>query len=124
MQNETHQQIQFLGRLDFLLQRVKKAYDGYSSHGKIFLYARILRDGNEAIRTLLIEQSYLLPAQQLQNALNLLHHIDVWAALWDETYATRVARSDSVFDFPNAVTFPKEEVQDLLAYYEQIKKAG
>ncbi|XPV75908.1 MAG: hypothetical protein ACNI27_14890 [Desulfovibrio sp.] len=112
--------IKFLGTLDFLLKRVEKAYQGYSANGRSFLYATVLRDGNEDVRSLVLENAYLLPQQYQETVLLLLHHIDVWAALWDENKKIQQPELDSEFVFPNAVTFPREEVADLMKYYKKI----
>ncbi|QJB56651.1 hypothetical protein [Pseudodesulfovibrio sp. zrk46] len=115
------QVVRFLGTLNFMLLRVEKAYEGYLENGKSLLYASVLREGNEDIRRLLLEDAYLLPMKEQEYALQLLHHIDIWASVWDQTYEEQQPQMNDEFVFANRVVFPREEVAELLAYYESIK---
>lgn len=113
-------EIEFLGVLKSNLSRCKVAYDSYISHGKIFLYAKILKECNNSIKELLIQNSYLLPTRQFENAIALLHHIDVWGVIWDEAFKAKKPTLNSIFTFENTVNFPHVEVSNLMEYLDNL----
>jgi hypothetical protein len=90
------------------------------SHGKIFLYAKIIKDSNDSIKELLIQNSYLLPTRQFDYAISLVHHIDVWGVIWDEAYKMNKPTLNSIFTFENAVNFPHIEVSNLMEYFNNL----
>ena len=114
-------ELQFLGILNTLLKRSDIAYKGYMNSGKIFLYAKILKECNDSIRDVLIHNAHLLPFSQVENAIALLHHIDVWGAIWEDVVERERPALLSVFTFDNTVNFPRSEVSELMAYYEGIR---
>ena len=116
-----NEEIKFLGTLLILLNRCKITYNAYMLSGKLFLYAKILKDSNNLIKELLIQNSYLLPTDQSKNALAILHHIDVWGAIWDETFETTLPKLNTIFTFENNVKFPHIETSNLMDYYEELK---
>ena len=108
----------FLGSVNTQLGRSELAYDGYLKSGKMFLYAKILKDSNDSLRDLLISKTHLLPAEHAANSLALIHHIDVWSSIWDYNFALHRPSLGSVFSFDNEVRFPHKEVALLLDFYE------
>jgi hypothetical protein len=110
----------FLGMMKTQIVRSELAYKAYINSGKIFLYAKVLKDINEALRCLLLENTHLLPSEHIANSLILIHHIDVWSAIWEESYLLEKPSLTTVFSFENTVNFPRKEVNMLLNYYEKI----
>lgn len=110
---------EFLGMLKTQILRSELAYKAYINSGKIFIYAKVIKDANEALRCLLIDNTHLLPSKQMKNSLSLIHHIDVWIAIWEESYLSEKPSLSSVFSFENTVNFPSNEVKSLLQYYEK-----
>jgi hypothetical protein len=117
----TNSEVQFLGILDTLLKRGNLAYKAYLWSGEKFLYAKILKEINDAIKQLLVQNTYLLPAAQCDNAIALLHHIDVWSAIWDDVAENEKPNSSSIFIFENVVNFPHTQVTSLMTYYETLR---
>lgn len=107
----------FLGMLKTQIVRSELAYRAYINSGKIFLYAKVLKDINESIRCLLLDKTHLLPPEQVENSLALIHHIDVWSAIWEEFYLLEKPCLKSIFSFENTINFPRNEVNLLLDYY-------
>ncbi len=97
----------FVGTLLFLLDRSKTAYTDYLNAGKTFFYARLLRQYNDRIRELLLENSYLLPADLHPDAIALLQHYDVWTLCWDDLHKSLRPDVNDEFVFANSVTFPR-----------------
>jgi hypothetical protein len=112
----------FLGMLDTLLRRANLTYHAYLKSGKRFLYAQILKETNEGIRTLLIQNTHLLPASQVDNSLALLHHLDVWCTIWQQVYEREQPDHLSIFAFENSVNYPLSQVNNLMEYYAQIER--
>lgn len=113
----------FFDNLNALLDQSHDAYRAYLDGGKIFARAQDLRIVNDSIRALLHEGMPLLPQAQKNNAGALLHHLDVWSALWDEHRERLNPGPDTLFAFENTVNFPRSEVRDLLNNDNQ-KKHG
>lgn len=110
---------EFLGMVKTQLARAEFAYKAYIDSGKIFLYAKILKDVNDSLRFLLVNKTHLLPPEQMKYSLSLIHHIDVWSTVWEDAYALQRPSLKSVFTFENTVNFPRHEVSLLLSYYEK-----
>ncbi len=110
---------EFLGIVKTQLARAEFAYKAYIDSGKIFLYAKILKDVNDSLRFLLVHKTHLLPPEQIKNSLSLIHHIDVWSTVWEDAYALQKPSLKSVFTFENTVNFPRHEVFLLLSYCEK-----
>ncbi len=112
----------FLGVVKTQVERSQIAYNHYINNGKIFLYAKILKKINDELRDHLLLKTHLLPVDQSKNALAIIHHIDVWASLWEDNYILVNPSLTSVFEFQNKVNFPAKEVQNLIEYYEEIRR--
>ena len=112
----------FLGRLNTQLKRGHVAYKNYLLQKKIFLHARILKIINDDIRQLILSYCHVLPSEQQSYAIELVSHIDVWSALWDDYYDRLSPKNMDVFSYENSFTFPKKAVDSLLSYYSDIAK--
>jgi hypothetical protein len=110
---------EFLGMVKTQIIRSEFAYKAYKDSGRTFLYARILKDVNDSLKCLLLSKTHLLPPEHINNSLILIHHIDVWSAVWEDAYASQKPSLTSVFVFENTVNFPRKEVSSLLNYYEK-----
>lgn len=88
-----------------------EAYADYLQNGKSFRAACMLRRINGTARELLAEHGGLLPAELQGHAAALMHHYDVWSALWDELAEANKPAPEDAFVFENAVRFPKESQQ-------------
>jgi hypothetical protein len=107
----------FLGIAQTLLDRAALAYRAYMHNGRVFLYARIMKDSNDQLREVMIQNTHILPPAQRQDALALIHHIDVWSAIWEQTFSQEKPALNSAFVFENSVNFPSKEVARLMAFY-------
>ena len=113
-----------MGGVKTLLGRSHCTYKAYLDSGKIFLYAKILKDCNERLRELLIANAHLLRDDHWSDALALIHHIDVWTARWEESFKSTSPNSDSVFTFENWVNFPHKEASRLIALSTELNRSG
>jgi hypothetical protein len=110
----------FLGRLNTQLKRGHVAYKNYFSQNKIFLHARLLKVINNDIRKLILSYCHVLPSEQQSYAIELVSHIDIWSALWDDYYDRLSPKIMDEFSFENNFTFPEKAVDSLLSYYSDI----
>jgi len=110
---------EFLGPLHTLFRRSRQAYDGYRAHGQSFLFARIIKECNEAIRDLLLRHAHRLPGPLQDDALALIGHYDVWTVSWNDLRDRINPGLDQAFVFETLVGFPKEAERRLESYYEQ-----
>lgn len=90
---------ELLGPLSMHFRRGEAAYQNFHSDGRQFLFAKILRDNNRAIRDLILAKGYLLPLEQQQNAIDLVAHLDIWLELWQQLAATKVFKPEDKFSF-------------------------
>ena len=111
-----------LGTLEFLLKRGDIAYKSYMSNGKIFLYAKIIKENNRSIKELLLENAYLLPPSQQLNAIDLVIHIDVWSIIWEDLDKKKSHSLNDEFCFKNNVNFPQKSIDSLLQYFATLNQ--
>jgi hypothetical protein len=90
---------QLLGPLSMHFRRGEAAYQNLHTDGRQFLFAKILRDNNREIRSLILSKGYLLPLEQQQNAIDLVAHLDVWLELWEQLAASKTHQPDDKFSF-------------------------
>ncbi len=106
-----------LGKLSFYFLRGKKVYSEYQGNGCTYLYARVLRKNNDCITDLLISIYSYLPEALQKDVLELIHHIDVWTALWDCLEKEKDPKANDKFIFQNSVNYPKTAENNLLKFY-------
>lgn len=112
---ESHpKKLEFLGKLYINLKRSDAAYKQYLANNKQFLYARILKSCNDGILRLLVDNTYLLSDELIEDSLGLILHLDVWSEKWTYYEAMQKPKIDDVFAFENEITFPHKAVQNLI----------
>ena len=109
-----------LGPLGMHFLAAAGAYSDYLENGRSYLFACSLRRINASARELLLTCGHLLPDDHRPDALALLRHYDVWLTLWDHHSAALKPAVEEAFVFENAVNFPKDAQQRLVALYERI----
>jgi hypothetical protein len=90
---------ELVGPLSIHFRRGEAAYQNLLSDGRQFLFAKILRDNNREIRSLILSKGHLLPFEQQQNAIELVAHLDVWLELWEDLAATTAHKPEDKFSF-------------------------
>jgi hypothetical protein len=109
-----------LEKLKFYFIRGENTYNEYLLHGQTFLYAKILRENNRGLLNHLIELYPKLPSTLQSDALSLIHHIDVWAALWDCHQNELNPKAGDKFAFENKVNYPKRAEEYIVQYLETL----
>ncbi len=90
---------ELLGSLSMHFRRGEAAYQNLHTDGRQFLFAKILRDNNREIRSLILAKGHLLPVVQQQNAIDLVAHLDIWLELWEQLAATKIHKPEDKFSF-------------------------
>jgi hypothetical protein len=113
--------IMFLGQTYTNLKRSEISYNNYLNDKKKFIHAKILKECNEQIRKLLLENSFLLSDSLQQDALNLISHYDIWIEKWKDLESKMQPDLDDEFVFQNTVSFPKSSSINLEKKYLELK---
>ena len=90
---------ELLGPLSMHFKRGEAADRNFHTDSRQYLFAKILRDNNREIRSLILAKGYLLPLEQQQNAIELVAHLDVWLELWEQLAATKIHHAEDRFGF-------------------------
>ena len=97
------------------------AYQNYMSCNKQFVFACILKNCNEEIVALLVENSYLLPDKLISDSMKLISHYDIWIQKWRELATIQNPTMTDEFVFENTFSFPKDAAKNLQEAYLAIK---
>jgi hypothetical protein len=113
--------IEFLGQVVINIKRAEIAYANYMMDGKKFIYAKILKNCNEKINELLIENSYMLSQHLIDDCLKLICHFDIWTEKWNNLEKTLKPALEDEFIFENKFTFPKDAAKNIENEFVKMK---
>jgi hypothetical protein len=101
-----------LGPMCIQLDRTGRAFRRYEAHN-LYLEAKVVRDGNVAVRDLVLRNPHLIPPELFGDAGLLIEHYDRWLEEFERVRGT--AKPDPsvpfVFAGPAGYPFPKEAEQ-------------
>lgn len=114
---------ELFGPLSLQLTRTRNAFQRYHEKN-IFQEAKILKEGNEKIRDLLLEKSYLIPPDLIADAEKLVQHYDVWLEEFSKLRETENPTEDKKFVFagPLGFPFPRKSEENFKEKYNQLRK--
>lgn len=99
---------ELLGPLYVQFDRTLRAVKRYEANN-LYLEAKVLKDGNEKIRNMLIEKAYLIPQDLFEDANELIAHYDVWLELFYKYREQQGASDEKPFIFVDRQhAFPKK----------------
>ncbi|EFK96875.1 hypothetical protein LDC_1079 [sediment metagenome] len=112
---------ELLGQIYMQFSRTKRAFQRYSATN-LYLEAKVIKEGNEKIRNLLLEKAYLIPSELLEDANLLIEHYDVWL---EEFYKQRDSEKPNleqkfIFVGPKGFKFPEKAEENFKNKYHQI----
>jgi hypothetical protein len=112
---------QLLGPVVIQLDRTKRAYDRYRAKN-LYLEAKVIREGNLAVRDLLLCSPHLIPPDLLDDAAALIEHYDRWLEEFERLRGgeTPDLKATFVFVGPAGYPFPREAENRFRAVYSQI----
>ncbi|PZP51308.1 MAG: hypothetical protein DI598_03600 [Pseudopedobacter saltans] len=110
-----------LGPLYMQFNRTHRAFRRYHT-ANLYLEAKILKDGNEKIRNLLLERAYLIPNELLEDANTLIEHYDVWLEEFNKLREANNQKDQDTFVFagPLGHPFPKNAEQNFKSKYHEL----
>jgi hypothetical protein len=100
---------ELLGPLHMQLERTGRAYKSYLSR-RTFLEAKVLHQGNLAIRDLLLKTPHLIPPALLEDAARLVEHYDRWLEEYERLRSAENPDLETPFVFvgPEGFRFPSD----------------
>ena len=87
------------------LKRTKRAFNRWNSKN-LYLEAKIVREGNETIRDLILSKGHLIPPELMEHAEKLVEHFDRWLEEFDTKRARESPDNDDAFVFVGTQGFP------------------
>lgn len=96
---------QLLGPAVMQLERTKRAFDRWDGKN-LYLEARIVRDGNIAVRDLLLSNGHLIPPGLMEDSARLVEHYDRWLEEFETKRAKESPANEDAFVFVGPQGFP------------------
>jgi hypothetical protein len=103
---------QLLGPAVMQLERTKRAFDRWDAKN-LYLEAKIVRDGNVAVRDLLLSNGHLIPPELMEDASLLVEHYDRWLEEFETKRVKESPANEDAFVFvgPQGFPFPSKSEQ-------------
>jgi hypothetical protein len=114
---------ELLGQIYMQFNRTKRAFDRYNATN-LYLESKVLKDGNEKIRNLLLDKAYLIPSELIEDANKLIEHYDVWLEEFARQRDTDKPNLDQKFIFvgPKGFAFPIDAEKRFREMYHKLWK--
>ncbi len=113
---------QLLGPIQMQLERTKRAYNRWDNRN-LHLEGKVIREGNLAIRDLLLSKGHLIPPHLMQHAVSLVEHYDSWLEAYDRIRGDplKADEADFVFVGPEGYPFPVEAEAEFKAEFRKLQ---
>ena len=110
-----------LGPVYMQLDRTRRAFDRWTTQN-LFLEAKVIREGNLAIRDLLLQKGHLIPPELLEDAGKLVEHYDRWLEEYEKQRLAERPDLDAPFTFvgPQGFPFPQEADRRFRAAFKSL----
>lgn len=98
---------ELLGPLQMQFERTKRAFSRWDRKN-LYLEAKVVRDGNQTIRDLLLGKGHLIPPYLMEDACRLVEHYDAWLEAFDRIRGETSTNGNVAFVFvgPDGYPFP------------------
>lgn len=99
---------ELLGPVNMQLDRTERAFDRWKEKN-LYLEMKVIKEGNETIRDLLLTKGHLIPPELLEDAGKLIEHYDVWLEKFEKQRLASEPDLESPFTFvgPEGYPFPR-----------------
>lgn len=103
------------------LDRTRVAFERWNSQN-LPLETKIILDGNEAVKALLLLKAHLVPSELKEDAAKLVEHYDRWLEEYERLRGGPNPNLDEPFVFvgPKGYPFPRGSAQKFRARYEEL----
>ena len=110
---------ELLGPVDMQLRRTKLALMRWDEFN-LFLEIKIIKEGNETVRDLLLTKGHLIPPDLLDCAARLIQHYDIWLEKFERERLAKKPDLETKFLFtgPDGYPFPSECESKFRAKYK------
>lgn len=114
---------ELFGPICFQFARTQLAFGRYDGTNG-YLETKVLKDGNEKIKNLILEKSYLIPLDLMDDANQLVTHYDVWLEEFSKFRETEnpVEIKKFIFAGPNGFPFPRKAEKKFKEKYTELWK--
>jgi hypothetical protein len=111
---------ELLGPLSIQLDRTGRAFRRWEAKN-LFLEVKVIREGNLAIRDLLLKHPHLIPPKLLEHAGFLIEHYDRWLEEFEKVRQAEQPDLETPFVFagPQGYPFPKESERRFHEVYRE-----
>jgi hypothetical protein len=112
---------ELLGPVYMQLERTRRAFERWDQKNA-YLEGKVVREGNLAIRDLLLTKPSLIPPELRPHASELVQHYDVWLEEYERWRVSQPASQDSpayIFVGPQGYEFPKPAEQGFVHAFER-----
>jgi hypothetical protein len=98
-----------LAPLNMQFDRTGRAFKRWNEQN-LYLEAKVVKEGNETIRDLLLKKGHLIPPELLEDAGKLIEHYDVWLEKFEKQRSSENPDLGTTFVFvgPDGFPFPFE----------------
>ena len=105
------------------LDRTARVAQRYRKKPVSYFAARIMRESNEEVRSILLKNGHLIPEDLREHAHRLVEHHDVWILRFDEKVAREQPNQDTPFDVKFATPeFPDDAGAAFKQSYALLRK--
>lgn len=114
---------QLLGPAVMQLERTKRAFDRWDAKN-LYLEAKIVRDGNVAVRDLLLSNGHLIPPELMEHASLLVEHYDRWLEEFETKRVKESPANEDAFVFvgPQGFPFPSKSEQQFKEVFRRLQQ--
>lgn len=100
---------ELMGPINMQLRRTKLAFLRWDDLN-LYLEAKIMKEGNETVRNLLLAKGHLIPGSLMKCASRLIEHYDAWLEKFEKKRASENPDLSTKFIFvgPDGYPFPSE----------------
>jgi hypothetical protein len=89
---------ELFGPLYMQFERTRRAFGLYTAKN-LYLEAKVMREGNETARDILLTKGHLIPPSLIEQAGALIEHYDAWLEEFDRVRGDHAPASDEPFVF-------------------------
>lgn len=113
---------ELFGPLYMQFERTRRAFGRWTAKN-VYLEAKVMREGNETARNLLLGKGHLIPAKLIEHAGALIEHYDAWLEEFDRVRGPNAPASDEPFVFVGTKghPFPSEAEAAFRAEFKRIQ---
>jgi len=118
-----HSIAELLGPVNMQIDRTQRAFQRWTT-GNLYLEAKVIREGNQCIRDLLLTNGHYTPADLLEDAGLLIEHYDRWLEEFERIRGGRELDLKESFVFvgigPNPIPFPRRSADRFQTRFREL----